>query len=105
MYDRARRAIRMCSALCRSFAVRRIRDGFKANKSLVDPGEITAAYDKAVNSYELLQRQVRGYNYYILSHSVIMDYLVFYTKEYNINTIKFNSPFCCSRLLKLGMIT
>ena len=46
--------------LCRSFAVRRVRDGFRANKSLVDPGDIKAAYDKAVNSYELLQRQVRN---------------------------------------------
>lgn len=45
---------------CRSFAVRRIKDGFKANKSLVAPEEIKAAYDKAVNSYELLQRQVRS---------------------------------------------
>ena len=40
--------------------MRRIRDGFRANRSLVDAGDIRAAYDKAVNSYELLQRQVRS---------------------------------------------
>ena len=56
----ARRVIYSCSLYCRSFAVRRIRDGFKANKSLVDAGDVKAAYDKAVNSYELLQRQVRN---------------------------------------------
>jgi len=46
-------------ALYRSFAVRRIRDGFRANKSLQDAGEIKTAYDKAQKSYEMLKRQVR----------------------------------------------
>lgn len=53
------RAPRYLFMFSRSFAVRRIRDGFRANKSLVDAGDINTAYDKAVISYELLQRQVR----------------------------------------------
>ena len=51
------RRVTFC-VFCRSFAVRRIRDGFRANKSLVDAEEIEVAYDKAITSYELLQRQV-----------------------------------------------
>ena len=63
--------------ICRSFAVRRIRDGFRANKSLVDAGDIKTAYDKAVNSYDLLQRQVRSY---LNIFSVVIALDILFTK-------------------------
>ena len=57
-----RAALFIC-ILRRSFAIRRIRDGFRANKCLGDAGDIKMAYDKAVNSYEILQRQVSSIIY------------------------------------------
>ncbi|XP_065913194.1 LYR motif-containing protein 4-like [Dysidea avara] len=42
----------------RSYAVRKIRDSFRANRSLDDVTAINVAYDEAITSLELLRRQV-----------------------------------------------
>jgi len=45
----------------RSYAVRKIKDSFKANKALDDVTAINAAYDEALTSLEILKRQVSEY--------------------------------------------
>jgi hypothetical protein len=43
----------------RLYALRRIRDGFRADKSLTDSTKITEALQKAEENLEVIKRQVR----------------------------------------------
>jgi hypothetical protein len=43
----------------RLYALRRIRDGFRAGKSLTDPAEIMEAVQKGEDNLEVIKRQVR----------------------------------------------
>jgi len=53
-------SIRHSIRSCRSYAQRRVRDGFKAAKSLPSSGEESRkALEKAKTSLEIIQRQVR----------------------------------------------
>ncbi len=44
--------------LCRKYVDRRVRDGFKANIDLEDPGKIEEAYQKGFKALGMLKRQV-----------------------------------------------
>jgi len=42
----------------RAYAVRRVRDGFKAGSALDDPGKIKSSFELAKTNLELIKRQV-----------------------------------------------
>lgn len=43
---------------CRNYAVRRIRDSFKENKSLSDQNQIKQQINKGYDNLEIIKRQV-----------------------------------------------
>lgn len=50
------------SDFIRMYAVRRIRDAFRENKSVKDPVEIQALVNKAKRDLEIIRRQVRWFS-------------------------------------------